>query len=399
MKKTWLLGFGFFSISITWSLYNAFVPLFLDRFLASTALIGFMMTIDNYFALFLQPWVGSRSDRTDTRFGRRMPFLLIGMPLAALFVALLPFHNGLLMLVLLMMAMNLSMSIFRSPTISLMPDITPEARRTKANGVINFMGGVGAILAFGAGSILYRADPSLPFLAAAAIILLAMFILQRYIKERRDTLSYTVMEKQAVRFKGQLDRTTVFLLMAIFFWFVSYQGVEALFTLYGTKQLGMEESAASFSLTFFSLAFVIFAIPSGWIGAKFGKKKVILAGVIGLGLVFAAITWVETTAMLRTLLLIGGTFWACININSYPFIVSTGTDAAIGTRTGLYYLVSSLAAITSPPLLGVLIDAFGYSILFYCASAAMGLALVCLLMVKDKTGDTPSSQSLDSAAI
>lgn len=399
MKKTWLLGFGFFSISITWSLYNAFVPLFLDRFLASTALIGFMMTIDNYFALFLQPWVGSRSDRTDTRFGRRMPFLLIGMPLAALFVALLPFHNGLLMLVLLMMAMNLSMSIFRSPTISLMPDITPEARRTKANGVINFMGGVGAILAFGAGSILYRADPSLPFLAAAAIILLAMFILQRYIKERRDTLSYTVMEKQAVRFKGQLDRTTVFLLMAIFFWFVSYQGVEALFTLYGTKQLGMEESAASFSLTFFSLAFVIFAIPSGWIGAKFGKKKVILAGVIGLGLVFAAITWVETTAMLRTLLLIGGAFWACININSYPFIVSTGTDAAIGTRTGLYYLVSSLAAITSPPLLGVLIDAFGYSILFYCASAAMGLALVCLLMVKDKTGDTPSSQSLDSAAI
>ncbi|WP_010277936.1 SLC45 family MFS transporter [Paenibacillus senegalensis] len=394
MKKTWLLGFGFFSISITWSLYNAFVPLFLERFLTSTALIGFMMTIDNYFALFLQPWIGRRSDRTNTRFGRRMPYLLIGMPLAALFVALVPFHNSLLLLVLLMMAMNLSMSLFRSPTISLMPDITPEAQRTKANGIINFMGGIGAILAFGAGSMLYRADPSFPFIASAFVILFAMFILQRSIKERRDTLSYTISEKQELNFKGQLDRTTIFLLLAIFFWFVGYQGVEALFTLYGTNQLGMDDAEAGFSLTFFSLAFVIFAIPSGWMGAKFGKKKVILAGVVGLALVFLAINWVETIVMLRILLLIGGAFWACININSYPFIVSTGTDAAIGTRTGLYYLVSSLAAIASPPLLGLLIDFFGYSILFYCASAAMGLALVCLLMIKHNGESTPAHQSV-----
>ena len=86
MRKTWLLGFGFFSISMTWALYNAFVPLFLENFLESIALIGFMMTIDNYFALFLQPWIGNRSDKTNTRFGKRMPYLLIGMPLAALFL-------------------------------------------------------------------------------------------------------------------------------------------------------------------------------------------------------------------------------------------------------------------------------------------------------------------------
>ncbi|KHF32271.1 Major Facilitator Superfamily protein [Paenibacillus sp. P1XP2] len=165
MKKTWLLGFGFFSISITWSLYNAFVPYFLDPYLKSTALIGFMMTLDNYFALFLQPWIGHLSDKTQTRFGKRMPFLMLGMPAAALFVILIPLHTSFITLLLFMMLMNLSMSVYRSPTVALMPDITPDHQRTKANGIINFMGGFGGILAFGAGSVLYGANPSFPFIA------------------------------------------------------------------------------------------------------------------------------------------------------------------------------------------------------------------------------------------
>jgi MFS family permease len=110
------------------------------------------MIIDNYIALFLQPYIGQKSDRTYTRFGRRMPYLLIGIPMAALFFALIPFHTSLLTLIILMVCMNLSMAIFRSPTIALMPDITPESKRTKANGIINFMGGCGVILAFSAGS-------------------------------------------------------------------------------------------------------------------------------------------------------------------------------------------------------------------------------------------------------
>jgi MFS family permease len=382
MRKTWLLGFGFFSISITWALYNAFVPFFLDSFLSSTALIGFMMTIDNYFALFLQPWIGHRSDRTASRFGRRMPYLLIGMPLAALFVVLIPFHTNFLTLILFMVLMNLAMSLYRSPTIALMPDLTPEAQRTKANGIINFMGGVGGIIAYAAGSALYDAHPSFPFLAAAAITLLSLLILHRSVKESRDAVVPVAEQPQRIRLRGELDRTTVMLLLAIFCWFVSYQGVEALFTLYGKHHLGLKESDASFSLTFFSLFFVLFAIPSGWLGNRFGKKKTIALGVCGLFLVFAAVPLVETLAVLRVLLAIGGIFWACININSYPFVVSTGSERSIGTRTGLYYLASSLAAISSPPLLGLVIDTFGYGSLFVCAAGGMLLALLFLTRVK-----------------
>jgi maltose/moltooligosaccharide transporter len=396
MKKTWLLGFGFFGISIGWSLYNGFVPFFLNNYLASTALIGFLMTIDNYFALFIQPYIGNRSDRTNTRYGRRMPYLMIGIPIAALFYALIPFHVSLMTLILFMVCMNLSMAIFRSPTIALMPDITPEPKRTKANGVINFMGGCGAILAFSAGSLLYNVDESLPFLAVSAIFLIALWIIFKNINEKRDAIpNHIVVNPQKFDYKRELNSATLYLLAAIFFWFIAIQGMEALFTLYGVNELGLSQSASAFSLAFFSLSFVLSAIPSGLLGAKYGEKKMILIGIIGLVFVFFLLSLVESVISLRAILLVGGMFWACININAYPFIVSTGNAHSYGTRTGLYYFVSSLAAIISPPTLGLLIDLFGFGILFYAAAGSMIFALACLLRVNNAENINVSAHKLN----
>lgn len=384
LKKIWLLGFGFFSISLGWSLYNGFVPFFLDNYITSTALIGFLMTIDNYFALFVQPYIGNRSDRTNTRYGRRLPYLLIGIPIAALFYALIPFHTSLFTLIIFMICMNLSMAIFRSPTIALMPDITPETERTKANGIINFMGGCGGILAFSVGSYLFGVEESLPFLAVSAIFLVALLVVFKNINENRDAIPYTMSTTPKINYKEQLNTPTIFLLAAIFFWFMAIQGMEALFTLYGVNELGLSKGASAFSLAFFSLSFVLSAIPTGLLGAKYGKKNVILIGIIGLFFVFFLLNWVESAFSLRLILLLGGMFWACININSYPYIVSLGSEDSFGTRTGLYYLVSSLAAIISPPTLGLLIDLFGFGILFNATASSMLFAFVCMLKVNTR---------------
>jgi len=382
MKKTWWLGFGFFSISLTWSLYNAFVPYFLETFISSVAVIGFLMTLDNYVALFLQPYIGRLSDRTDTRFGKRMPYLIAGMPLSALFVSLLPFHRNLATLVAFMLLLNLSMAVFRSPTIALMPDITPEPKRTRANGIINFMGGVAAIIAFALGSRLFKTNEAAPFLFSGLVLLLSLGILLWKIREKRDSLTAGQAEKEKPAWKMEFNRPTVFLLLAIFFWFVSYQGMEALFTLYGKNHLGLSKDQSSFSLTFFSLSFVLFAIPSGFFASQIGKKKMIVTGISGLAAVFLLLNFVHSLTVLWILLFFGGCFWACININSYPFVVSTGSEQSIGTRTGLYYLVSSLAAITGPPLFGLIVDWLSYQALFFAAALSLLLALVCIFNVK-----------------
>lgn len=284
-----------------------------------------------------------------------------------------------------MVGMNLSMAIFRSPTIALMPDITPESKRTKANGIINFMGGCGGILAFSAGALLFDMEESLPFLVVSAVFFVALWVIFIHIKEHRDGIPPAIPPTTTkIYYKKELNIPTVFLLAAIFFWFMAIQGMEALFTLYGVNELGLTKGASAFSLAFFSLSFLLAAIPSGLLGAKFGKKKMILIGIIGLFAVFFLLNWVESVVSLRCLLLVGGMFWACININSYPLIVSMGSEHSFGTRTGLYYFVSSLAAIISPPSLGLFIDLFGFGILFNATAVSMLFALTCMLNVKQK---------------
>lgn len=341
------------------------------------------MTIDNYVALFLQPYIGHVSDRTNTRFGRRMPFLLVGIPIAAVFFALIPFHSQLLTLIIFMVCMNLSMAIFRSPTIALMPDITVEHERAKANGIINFMGGCGAIFAFSIGSFLFKINEAIPFLVVAAIFQFALWIIYKNINEKRDAIAYHLQTTEPmIPYRKELTPVTILLLAAIFFWFIAIQGMEALFTLYGVKELGLSESSSAFSLAFFSLSFVLSSIPCGYFGAKYGMKKMIIIGIVGLIFIFLLLYWIKTVVALRVILFFGGVFWACININAYPFIVTTGNEQSFGTRTGLYYLVSSLAAIISPPSLGLLIDYWGFGILFFAAAVNMLVALVFMINVK-----------------
>ena len=148
MKKTFILGLGFFGINLLWPVYNAFVPIMLEQYTKKAALIGLIMTIDNLFAVVFQPIFGAMSDRTKSRFGRRMPYILIGMPISALLFSLIPYTNSLATLMITIIIMNFMMSVYRAPTVALMPDITPSPLRSKANGIINFMGGLAAMYAW-----------------------------------------------------------------------------------------------------------------------------------------------------------------------------------------------------------------------------------------------------------
>lgn len=387
-KKTFLLGFGFFAISLTWSLYNAFVPIFLREFIESNFWVGFIMTIDNYAGLFLQPIFGTLSDVTRTKHGRRMPYLLFGMPIAALLLCIIPMHYSLASLMISIVSLNLVMASFRAPTIALMPDLTPSPLRSKANGIINLMGGIGAITAYFVGSFLYDMDKAYPFYMAAALMIISILVLFLNIKEKRDSLNYNDIpkkeekKKETMQDKLKISKNVVFLLIAIFFWFVAFNAVETFFTLYGKEYLHVKESTAARTFTYFSLSMVAFAIPAGLIATKIGKKKTIIAGLILMITTFGGLLVSTDIKVFAVLFVVAGAAWALININSYPFVVSMTDDSNVGRYTGYYYLFSSLAAITSPPLVGKLIDILGYDILFKYSVFGFILALIFILLVK-----------------
>jgi MFS family permease len=401
--KTAILGFGFFGVSLIWSLYNSYVPVFLEKdFLLSATVIGLVMTFDNIAALFIQPWIGAQSDRTRTSIGRRMPFIIVGAPIAAIAFALIPFANLLPLFMAVIIVMLLAMAIFRTPVIALMPDITPSPLRSKANGVINLMGGIGAILAFFVGARLYDMGRPVPFIAAAIVLVIAVAIVFWRIKEPKDA-SEPATEQAGVLANLRLiltdrDRSAILILLAIFAWFVGFNVVETFFTLYGVNVLNIKESAASLTLGFLSVMFVLFAVPSGFIATRFGRKPTILAGLallvvlLGLIRVMPPATQMQPVASiaglaitnLHLIMLVAGIGWALININSLPMVVDIAPQDRLGTYTGLYYFFSTLAAILGPWLGGALVDFTGrnYAMIFTIAPIGMLAAFALMLGVR-----------------
>ncbi len=364
-RKTFVLGFGFLGISIIWPIFNSFVPPFLADLGLSAGVIGFILTWDNLINMFFQPWVGTRSDRTRSRFGRRKPWLMAGAPLAAAFFILVPFvRENFVWIALAILGTNIGMALFRSPTIAYLGDLYPAEQRSKANGVINLMGGVGGALALFGGGALYKIGVPLPFIVGAIVLLIAVAIVLAYVREPKDYASPTdsAPPESALTNLRQMaasaDRSGLYLLLAIFCWFVSWNAIEAFFTLYTRDVLGIDVGTGSQMLTAFAAALILFAIPSGLIATRIGRKPTILIGLSGMAVGLVLAFAVRNTTALLVLLAAMGAFWALVNINSLPMVYDVGGERSIGALTGLYYLSSSAAAITGPIVAGALADMF-----------------------------------------
>ena len=396
-KQTFLIGFGFFASSIAWSMYNVHVPTLLEKYLDSTFLIGIVMTIDNIFGVIFQPLFGALSDKTQTRFGRRMPYILIGLPICAVAFSLIPFTWSLATLMGVVIIFNFVMSTWRAPVVALMPDITPPPLRSKANGIINFMGGLGSLFSFAVGGILFKlGGVPLPFIASSVVMLLALLVLKLFVHEEKYKEEAGVEENAEIAQetiddaeKSKKSVSLIFLLFAILFWFCGYNAVETFFSLYVINTLKdaagnfLTEGDASFLLAFFSVTFLFFSIPAGFIGSKIGRKKTILMGLAGVAVLFIIMIFTGNIWVLRALLFLGGAFWACVNINSLPMVVELAQWKDIGKYTGYYYFFSFSAAIISPILFGWIRDLVkSYDVLFIYAPITFALAFISMLFVK-----------------
>lgn len=398
-KKTFLIGFGFLASSLAWSLYNSFVPLILRDYVGSSLLIGMVMTIDNIFGVVFQPLFGQLSDRTRTRFGKRMPYIMVGIPLCAIAFSLIPFMQTLFATMAVIIAFNFIMSTWRSPVIALMPDLTPSPLRSKANGIINMMGGIGAIIAFMVGGRLttwggFKAS----FIMGSIVMVLALVVLMLFVREpdtrlhrplqdatvtEDDSETLTAARSSAKHLTKDEKKSLFALLFAIFFWFCGFNAVETFFTSYATTNLGLEAGAAAGMLTYFSLALVAFAIPAGILATRFGRRRMILIGLVGIIAAFTPMLFVSGKTAVQILMIVAGSFWALVNINSLPMVVELAANDRIGSFTGYYYFFSFSAAIVSPSLFGLIHDLTkDYNNLFIYSAVAFLLAFVCMLQVR-----------------
>ena len=362
--------------------------------------------------------MGAWSDRLRTPLGRRIPFIVAGEPITAVAFGLIPLAAVLPLFVACTSTMLLSAALWRTPVVALMPDITPSEFRSQANGIINFMGGVGTIIALQTGGILYKLSPNFPFWMGSSLVLFAALVVYLFIEEPREYQQGETQPGMLASLREVIndpDKSGLRILLAIFFWFLGFSAVETFFTLYAKNHLGLNEGDGATLLSILPLFFVLFAIPSGYLAGRIGRRTTITIGLVTLIVMLVLLYVTPATALLTgiaplplvgiplveggtrmltlagVLLILGGIGWACININSLPMIVDLTNAARLGTFTGLYYLFSTLSAIVGPNVNGWAIQLTGnnYNIIMVLSPIFMAIALWFMLGVKRGEAVTP----------
>lgn len=423
-KRTILVGLAFLSICAFWQMHDNVIPLILTKtFHMNETYSGVIMAADNILALFLLPFFGSLSDRTSTKLGKRMPFILFGTGCAVILMNLLPLLDNsyaaepsplkLASFVIVLALLLIAMGTYRSPAVALMPDVTPKPLRSRANAIINLMGAVGGVFYLAFAAVLYpnskvkaleeagkHVDYQPLFLIVSAVMFLAVGILFLTIRERKLTEENQALEAQHPEWNLAVDdgsgnealpkpvkRSLAFLLASIALWFIGYNGVTTWFSTYVDVVMGQGLGGASQCLLIATVGAVVSYIPIGALAAKIGRKRTIQIGIVLLAACFAmgyVLTTMYTTItpVMFIVFALVGFAWAAINVNSLPMVVEMCKGSDIGKFTGYYYTASMAAQVVTPVLAGTLMRQIDYRVLFPYAALFVALSFVTMLFVR-----------------
>ena len=423
-KRTILVGLAFLSICAFWQMHDNVIPLILTKtFHMNETYSGVIMAADNILALFLLPFFGSLSDRTSTKLGKRMPFVLFGTGCAVILMNLLPLLDNsyaaepsplkLALFVIVLALLLIAMGTYRSPAVALMPDVTPKPLRSRANAIINLMGAVGGVFYLAFAAVLYpnskvkaleeagkHVDYQPLFLIVSAVMFLAVGILFLTIRERKLTEENQALEAQHPEWNLAVDdgsgnealpkpvkRSLAFLLASIALWFIGYNGVTTWFSTYVDVVMGQGLGGASQCLLIATVGAVVSYIPIGALAAKIGRKRTIQIGIVLLAACFAmgyVLTTMYTTItpVMFVVFALVGFAWAAINVNSLPMVVEMCKGSDIGKFTGYYYTASMAAQVVTPVLAGTLMRQIDYRVLFPYAALFVALSFVTMLFVR-----------------
>lgn len=420
-KRTLLVGFAFLSICAFWQLYDNVIPLILkNTFHMKDSLVGVVMAMDNVLALFLLPFFGKLSDKCHTKLGRRTPFILGGTAAAVILMNILPYadnHEKLLLFVIPLGLLLIAMGTYRSPAVALMPDVTPKPLRSKANAIINLMGALGGVFTLGVTGLLVHAgatgrnDYTMLFLAVSLLMAISVIVLVLTVRENKLAAEVAAMEtdeekeaeaeekKESGKAFGELApdvrRSLWLILFSVAFWFMGYNAVTSAFTRYMQVQWGYDIKAASLCLMVATVGAVLSYLPVGILSSKFGRKKLIQAGVILLAVCFAtAGLFTAFHPAVYVVFALVGMAWAMINVNSYPMVVEISKSGDVGKYTGYYYTFSMAAQIITPILSGLLLEHVGYQTLMPYATVMVAISFVTISLARhgDNKPEPPKSK-------
>ncbi|MEU8378805.1 MFS transporter [Streptosporangium sp. NPDC048865] len=401
-RITFYVALAVFAQESTWNFYDNRVPELLREHVAGAAVIGLIMGMDNLLGIFIQPYMGNRSDNTRTAWGRRIPYLAVMMPVGAALFLLIPQATSLSWLIVVIFLYALVMNSFKPVSESLMPDFVEPARRSRANAVVKIASALTTIVAALVSLLLVDDHPKLAFAVPAGLMLVAAAVLVWRVRDSRSPAYRAALaEDEAAAVTGARgpdakvrlravvgdlvfapDRSRLLLIVAVFLFGGAWFASRSLMTPYGVEVLGLSDGEAGGLTLPSGIVFILAALPAALLAERFGRLRVMAAGmtVFCAGTILGAVA--QTPAITVVALCVATAGAAGFVINAVVVLWNLAPSSRVlGAYTGLYTVGWASGGFAGPALVGLAVDLTGWHLMLLHIAVLAAVAILPVIRV------------------
>jgi MFS family permease len=391
------LGSTAFGMNFFWAFYTGSLPLFLNDFTDSKFEISLVLSLGGLCGCVFAPIVGYLSDRTTTRFGRRMPYLLFGTIGLSLCLLVMPHAATFWMVFLIATVMVLSITVADTPYYSLIPDLAPPEQRGTVSGGVQLLGGIGLIAYFVVGSETWDAHRTATIYMVAAVALFSALVTIGLVREpaaieRAPSGGGGVLSH--LRGLAEEANAMKFLFSHFLIW-MAIAIIASFITLFLVEELGVSEGRSLWVLTANSVVSTACVLPLGMLGDRLDRKRLLCWMLLFSIVVHLALVLAQNFAQVLILLGFGGLLGATLYGPAYAFYLDLIPEERTAEFVGLLSVSIYAGQMVGPPIGGMLIDTLGYRSMFVAAAIFLAAGLLVLLLVRppERTGAIPREAS------
>ena len=435
IKKAVLVSLIFATLDTMWTVYTSYVPIYLQAgnpsFAAGLGVLGFglapamtglILSLGNVITMIVRPFIGVLSDTSKSKMGRRMPFIVFGMPFLVIALVVMslmpelipPQLNGniselttyAIPFFVALAVVLLAYPVMLGPGRVLLFDISPSEHRVSANSIAQVVNGLLTMVVIVGGAALYTIYRPLPMWVAAGFILVAVLVVWTMVKEPRATDSAS--PEKSASFKEILhtlrtlpkedSKSLGFFSVAMMFALLGLSVGTSFITSYAVSVIGVSMGVASTLMVVVAITCLLIAVPAGMLANRFGRKNIMLIGacicMVSCLIIFFFANLTATFAVM-VIFSIGFMF---IAISSTPMSADLSpSEKYLGTYVSLVALVSSLGPVLGPLAGGWLVGLFGnnYSVIWPGIAGIFLLTFLTLLPVT--RGEAKKAAAADQA--
>ncbi|MEG1806141.1 MAG: MFS transporter [Clostridia bacterium] len=419
-KRTFIVGFVFLSISLLNGVHDSSTNvILLQKFGLGNVERGLIMAIDNILALFMLPLFGKLSDNSNSKFGKRKPFVLFGTLSACAFLMLFPVANqmdNLLFFIIAIFLFLFALGTYRSAGVSLVSDVTIKPLRSKANAIINLMGAVAFVLGNLATLLLFKSPDKVTgvraipltyyYLAFVVMTVIALIVYLFKVDEVKLSKDREKIEDELhLEDDDIIDGTKIkmpkkqwislgLILLSIAMWTFAYNAATTNYSVYAGIVLGTKDGGFALPTLVAGVTALIAYVPIGMLATKIGRRKTILLGLLLALVCLTPAVFVRSEWAIILVFAFFGIAQAMIVVNTLPMVMEFANKNTNGQLTGIYYVATQMAQALTPLLAGVVMNFFsaelgnglggqlGMLALFPYSAFFVFIAIIPMLFVK-----------------